>query len=174
MTREPPPGAEPEPEPEDEPGPQPGHLRPTRPGTLAGCALAGLVLGWLVRPVSVWLDSPVPRVGWLPVVALYLMAAILALAARTTHDAVQRRHRRLPVHEAVNRLVLGKACALGGALVAGGYLGHALSWVGVESEIVRERLVASLAAAGGAALMTLFAVLLERACRVPGGDQEAQ
>ena len=35
----------------------------------------------------------------------------------------------------MNRLVLARACALVGALVAGGYLGYALSWVGVDTEL---------------------------------------
>ena len=34
-------------------------------------------------------------------------------------------------HQAVNRLALGKACALVGALLLGGYLGYALAQLGV-------------------------------------------
>ncbi len=56
------------------------------------------------------------------------------------------RHERLEPHQAVNRLVLARACALVGALVAGGYLGYALSWLGVDAELARQRAWRSVAA----------------------------
>ena len=38
----------------------------------------------------------------------------------------------------MNRLVLAKSCALAGALVAGGYFGYALSWLGLtEAELAK-------------------------------------
>ena len=43
--------------------------------------------------------------------------------------------------------MLARACALVGALVAGGYLGYALSWVGVSAELADQRVVRSLVAA---------------------------
>ncbi len=148
-----------------------GRLRTTRPGTLVGWAVAGLVLGWAVRPVAVELGTTAPRVGWLQASALYLVAAILAVLARATHRVLQQRRGRLEPHEAVNRLVLAKACALAGALVAGGYLGYALSWVGLSAELAGERIVVSLVAAGGAVLSVVAALLLERACRVRGDHE---
>src|SRR4051794_28298555 len=135
-------------------------------------ALVGLVAGWSVRPACTAFGAPAPRVGWLQVSALYLVAAILLFLARATHRAVQLRRQRLRPHEAVNRLVLAKSCALVGALVAGGYLGYALSWVGIEAELAPERIVHSLAAAGGAVLSVVGSLLTERACRVRGDDEE--
>jgi len=82
------------------------------------------------------------------------------------------RRERLQPHEAVNRLVLAKACALGGAFVAGGYLGYALSWVGASAELSGERITLSLVAAGGAALTVAGSLFLERACRVTGDEDE--
>jgi hypothetical protein len=115
-------------------------------------------------------------VGWLPPLALLMVAAILGYAAWATHRMLQRPADgarpvgRLLPHQAVNRLVLAKSCALTGAVVAGGYLGYALSWVGAEAELARERILLSLLAAGGAALTTVGALLLERACRVRDED----
>jgi hypothetical protein len=132
-------------------------------------ALVGVVLGWLVRPVSIWLDRSPPRVGWLPVLALLLAAAIVGAVAWATYRSVHRRHEVLPAHQAVNRLVLAKACALVGAFVGGGYLGYGLGWVGAHSELAGERLLhSSLAGAAGLLLMTA-GLLLERACKVRGG-----
>jgi len=159
-------------DPEGGPPPEPtGRMRTTGPGTVVGWVLAGLVLGWLLRPVAVELGMTAPRVGWPQAAALYLVAAILAVLARATHRAIQLRRHRIEPHEAVNRLVLAKACAIVGSLVAGGYLGYALSWVGLEAELAGERITWSLVAAGGAALTVVASLLLERACRVKGPDE---
>jgi hypothetical protein len=72
----------------------------------------------------------------------------------------------------VNRLVLAKSSAITGALVAGGYLGYALTWSGVDAELSGERVLRSVVAAGGAGLVTAAALLLERACRVRDADPQ--
>ena len=59
-----------------------------------------------------------------------------------------------------------------GALVAGGYLGFAVSWVGVEAELAGQRIVRSLLAGLAGLLITIGALWLERACRVPKDDDE--
>ena len=156
-----------------EQGPAEGRLRTTGPALVAGWALAGLVLGRLLRPLLTELDRTAPQVGWLQVGALYLLAAALGAVALATHRALQLRRERLQPHEAVNRLVLAKACALVGALVAGGYLGYALSWVGASAELGGERIVMSLVAAAGAALTVVGSLLLERACRVSEDEDES-
>lgn len=156
------------PEPGDPEGSPPeGHVGPTGPGTVVGSALVGLVLGWLVRPVSVRLDGTAPTVGWLPVVTLGFVAAVIGWVAWSTYRLIHRRRERLEPHKAVNRLVLAKACAVTGALVAGAYLGYAVSWLGLtDAALARERVVHSLLAALAAALLVVGSLLLERACRV--------
>jgi Protein of unknown function (DUF3180) len=153
--------------------PDPRRLRTTGAGVVAGWALAGLVAGRLVRPVLTELDRTAPPVGWVQAAVLYLVAAILGGVAWATHRSLQVRRERLEPHQAVNRLVLAKACALVGALVAGGYLGYALSWVGAPAELSDERIVLSLVAAGGAVLTVVGSLLLERACRVSGDEEES-
>lgn len=130
------------------------------------------MLGWALRPSAVGLGAVPPRVTWFQPAALFLVAAMLGYVARATHTAVHEQRRRLPPHEAVNRLVLGKACAIVGALVAGGYLGYAFTWVGLRAELAGERITLSLLAAGGALLTMGAALLLERACRVRGEDED--
>jgi hypothetical protein len=154
----------------DDQTPDPGgRLGTTGPGPLLAFGVAGLVLGWLVRPVSTWLDGTAPTVGWSPVLALVLVAVILGSVARATHQALHRRHERIEPHQAVNRLVLAKSCALAGAMVAGGYLGYALSWIGLTgAELAKQRFYHSLLAGAAAVLVVVGALLLERACRVSG------
>ena len=143
------------------------RLRPTGAGLLLGWGLAGLVGGWLVRPVWAWLDGTAPIVTWLQVLALFLVAAILAVTAWATWRTLHVHGNRLEPHRAVNRLVLAKACALTGALVAGGYGGYALSWLGLtEAVLARERVLHSVLAGLAAALLVVGSLLLERACRV--------
>ena len=55
---------------EEEPPEPSGHIRNTSPGAVTGLALAGLVLGWLLRQVSINRFGHAPLVGWLPVFAL--------------------------------------------------------------------------------------------------------
>ena len=149
-----------------------GRVGATDPRVLVVLAVTGLVLGWLVRPVTLRLDLGAPQVGWLRSGALAMMALILGAVARVTQRDLHRRGLRLQPHHAVNRLVLAKACALAGALVAGGYAGHALSWLGVAAEPALDRLVRSAVAAAAATLVLVTALLLERACRV--GDDRSE
>jgi uncharacterized membrane protein (Fun14 family) len=155
---------------EEEPRPA-GHVRTTSPGAVTGFAVVGLVLGWALRPVSVRIDGTAPTVGWLPVLALAFVAVVVASVAWLTHRSLHRRGERLEPHHAVNRLVLAKSCALAGALVAGAYLGYALSWLGLDAELARQRvghaLVGGLAGAG----LVVGSLLLERACRVSREDR---
>jgi hypothetical protein len=144
----------------------------TSPGAVIGFGLVGLVLGWLVRPVSVRLDGTAPTVGWLPVVALGFLAVVVGSLAWATFRQIHRRGERLLPHHAVNRLVLGKAGALAGALVAGGYFGYALSWLGItEALLARQRIGHSLLAGLAATCLVVGALFLERACRVRKDDR---
>lgn len=171
MSRDPRPGEGPN-APEEEPErPGPGHVRTTGPGAIVVFALLGLVAGWLLRPVSVNLAGKAPTLGWLQVFVLFFVAAVLGGVAWSTYRTLHRRHERLEPHQAVNRLVLAKACALAGAAVAGGYFGYALSWWGIsEAALARDRIVHAVAAGIAGVLIVASSLLLERACRVSEDD----
>ena len=154
--------------PSDPPGPRrEGTVHGTRAGVLTGTALTGLVLGWALRPVNVALGRTAPTVGWVPVLALAFVALVVGSVAWSTQRSLHRRHERLQPHQAVNRLVLAKACALAGAFVAGGYFGYTLTWVGLsDAELAHQRMLrAALGGLAGIALV-VGSLLLERACRV--------
>jgi len=137
-----------------------------------GFALSGLVLGWLVRPLSVRMNGTAPTVSWLPMLALLFVTVVVASLAWSTYRLIHRRHERLESQNAVNRLVLAKASALAGSLFAGGYFGYALSWVGLsEAVLARERIVHALLAGVAAVLLVVSSLLLERACRVRKDDR---
>lgn len=150
--------------------PPAGRLRPTTPGALTAWAAVGLVGGWLLRPVAERVQGTAPIVTWLQPFALLFVAAVLGAVAWLTWRTLHVRHEYLEPQRAVNRLVLGRACALVGALVAGGYAGYALAWLGVDTDLAQQRVGRSALGALGGALVTSTALLLERACRVRSDD----
>lgn len=137
----------------------------TPPTVLLAWALAGLVLGWLLHPLSDLLLGAPLAVTWLAPVALWVMAAVLGYAAWVTWRQVRDRQLLFP-HHAVNRLLLARASALVGALVGAGYLGYALSWVGSAAPAAAQWQVRSLVAAAAGAAIVVASLLLERSCRV--------
>ena len=140
---------------------------------VVGWGVLGLVAGWLLRPVVVRLGGTAPVVSWGQVFALFFVAAVLFATAWSTWRLLQADRRGwIEPHRAVNRLVLAKSCALVGALVAGGYAGYAVSWIGLEAELAGQRILRSLLAGLAGLLMCLGSLLLERACRVRKGDDE--
>lgn len=154
-------------------GDHPPRLAPTSPTAVTVLVVAGLVGGWLGRRFLEPASGSAPYVDWSPAAALLLVAALLGVAARATHRSVRGTGPRLPWHRVVNRYVLARSCALVGSAVAGGYAGWALGWVGRTSALVDDQVLrAGAAALAGAAVVTT-ALLLERACRVPGDPPAA-
>ncbi len=159
--------------PEDPDGPgSSGTLRPTSAPALTACAVGGLVLGWAIHPVMVRLTGAPPLVSWPQVLALVLVAGIMAYLAWQTWQTVQVRRERLDPQRAVNRLVLARACALGGTLVAAGYLGYAVSWLGDASLYADRWMLRAGVACLGASGAAVASLVLERACRADSGQPQ--
>ncbi|MEJ7832235.1 MAG: DUF3180 domain-containing protein [Nocardioides sp.] len=136
---------------------------------VAAWSVAGLALGWLLHPLSERLGRTAPIVTWAQPLALLLVAAILGATAHATWRSLHVRRERLLPHQAVNRLVLARACAFVGALVGGAYLGYGLSWIGSDAELADQRLLRSAVAALAGLAAVVTALLLERACRIRSG-----
>lgn len=154
----------------DEPGEEsrdlsPGHLSPIGGATLAAAVVLGGVLGWGVR-IAVDAISEARPVGLLPGLAMWFIAAALLVVARSTRRAV-RGTAALDAERMVNRLVLGRACAVAGALLAGGHLGYGLTWWFGSPDLRWERVGLALVAAVGALCVAGAGKLLEVACRIP-------
>lgn len=156
----------------DDPPPDDRRLQPTGVSTVGATVMIGLVGGWLLHPVSQRFGTP-PVISWLQPLALAFVAAVLLATAYLTHRHLHVRHEFLEPHRAVNRLVLARACVVVGGLATGGYFGYALSWLGVRAELGDERMLRSALAGLAGVAIVAGALLLERACRVPGGDRES-
>ncbi len=151
-------------------------MRPTPAAALAVAALVGVLVGGSVPPLVEAAGGTVPTVPWTAVVTLLFLGVVLVALAWTTWRSLRRppgpTGRGMDAQRAVTMLVLGRACALGGAAIFGGYLAFGLSFLGDDAPLPQERLLRGLLAAAAAALVVAGGLLLERACRVPGGDDD--
>lgn len=135
--------------------------------------MLGAGIGWLLVRVVSALDATAPRVSWTAAVVLVLLAVFIAVLAQTTHRRIQVQRKRIPADRAVTFLIFGKAAALAGALLGGGYLAYGLSFVSrFDADTPRERVIRSAVAAVGAIGVSLAGLWLERACRVPDDDHD--
>lgn len=138
-------------------------------------AIFGALSGWLIVAASNSFDFVPPQVPWTAPVGLLVIAGLVGVFAYTTHARIQVRKERMDPQRAVAMLVLGKASALAGALIAGGYLGYALMFVTrFDAEAPRDRVIRSGVAVLAGVGLAVAGLLLERACRVPGPDDEGK
>ena len=156
---------------------QPGggsvDLTPRR--ALVVAALFGGLAGWLVVVTAGALDLIPPRIPWSAPIGLVVFAALVGALAWSTHQRIQVRRERMEPQRAVAFLVLGKASALAGALVAGGYLGFALNFLTrLDAASPRDRVIRSAVAVVAGLALIVGGLLLERACKVPGSDDDEQ
>lgn len=141
---------------------------------VAVSAVIGALAGWGVAAGFRAADATPPQVPWLSPVALAVLVVFLALLARDVRRRIHQRRERVDPSRAVVWLALGKAAALGGAAVAGGYLAYAASNLGqLQAEAPRERALLALLCALAGVGLTLAGLALERACRVPGDEDDA-
>ena len=153
---------------------QPGgsvKLTPFR--ALVVAALFGGLAGWLLVVTANAFDLIPPEVPWTAPIGLILLAALVGALAYSTHQRIQIRRERMEPSRAVAFLVLGKASALAGALVTGGYFGYALMFLTrIDAVAPRDRVIRSGIAVGAGIALCIAGLALERACKVPGEDDE--
>ena len=152
-----------------------GSIKITPPRALAVAALFGALAGWLVVAAANSFDLVAPQVPWTAPVGLFLIVALVGVIAYSTHQRIHVRRQRIEPQRAVAFLVLGKASALAGALVAGGYLTYALLFITrLDAVAPRDRVIKSAVAAVAGVALAVAGLLLERACRVPKSDDDEE
>jgi hypothetical protein len=155
--------------------PSGGSVRSTSLRALAVAAIFGALSGWLIVAASNSFDLVPPQVPWTAPVGVLLIAGLVGVFAYTTHTRIQVRKERMDPQRAVAFLVLGKASALAGALIAGGYLAFALMFVTrIDADAPRDRVIRSAVAVVAGVGLAIAGLLLERACRVPGPGPEEE
>jgi H+/Cl- antiporter ClcA len=147
------------------------NLTPFR--ALVVAAVFGGLSGWLVVVIANAFDLIPPEVPWTAPVGLILVAALVGALAYATHQRIQVRRERIEPQRAVALLVLGKASALAGALVAGGYFAFALMFLTrLDAAAPRDRVIRSAVAIVAGIVLCIMGLLLERACKVPTEPDE--
>jgi hypothetical protein len=155
--------------------PSGGSIKITPPRALAVAALFGALAGWLVVAATNSFDLVAPQVPWTAPVGVFLIAALVGVIAYSTHQRIHVRRQRIEPQRAVAFLVLGKASALAGALVAGGYLTYALMFITrLDAVAPRDRVIKSAVTAVAGVVLAIAGLLLERACRVPKSDDDEE
>jgi H+/Cl- antiporter ClcA len=140
---------------------------------LVVAALFGGLAGWLLVVTANAFDLIPPEVPWTAPIGLILVAALVGALAYVTHQRIQVRRERMDPQRAVALLVLGKASALAGALVAGGYFGFALMFLTrLDAAAPRDRVIRSAVAIAAGVALCVMGLLLERACKVPSEPDE--
>jgi H+/Cl- antiporter ClcA len=146
-------------------------LTPLR--ALVVAAIFGGLAGWLLVVTANAFDLIPPEVPWTAPIGLILVAALVGALAYVTHQKIQVRRERMDPQRAVAFLVLGKASALAGALVAGGYFGFALMFLTrLDAAAPRDRVIRSAVAIVAGVALCVMGLLLERACKVPSEPDE--
>ena len=147
------------------------NLTPFR--ALVVAAVFGGLSGWLVVVIANAFDLIPPEVPWTAPIGLILVAALVGALAYATHQRIQVRRERIEPPRAVALLVLGKASALAGALVAGGYFAFALMFLArLDAAAPRDRVIRSAVAIVAGIVLCIVGLLLERACKVPTEPDE--
>ena len=145
-------------------------MSPTRLRLLAAVAVVVGVLTWgVLRILDAWRGG-YPDLRWItPVTVLLIAVALLA-----TVLAVRPRLRRDPGTKPVPPLLaarfaaLSLACSRAGAADAGGYAGFAVALAGeLDTAYGRERAIYAALTVAASLLLIVFALMLERACRIP-------
>jgi hypothetical protein len=144
------------------------RVQPTRPSTLVVAGLGTAALSWLMISR---LYNEFPDLPWLPALTLLALAALEFGAASNTKARIDRRTGAPPVDPLLvaKLVVLAKASALAGALFAGVYGGFSI-WLLTEIgrlEAAETDLPPGVTGLVGAVALTIGALMLERACRVP-------
>lgn len=157
----------------DQKSPEQGTVRPTRFRSLLALFVVGGVLGYAFARVTIAVNGVAPQIQWSSVVVLLAAAAIVLVVANSTYRTLHRERRRIAAHRAVRYLLIAKASALVGAIVAGGYLGFAVPFVDqLDVRLPQERVLRSVFAALAAVVLAVGGLLLERACRIPKDKDE--
>lgn len=148
-------------------------VRRTSALSLAIIGGIGLIAGRIIRPVIEAGGGIAPTIGWATSLSLLLGAAILGALAWNTFQSLHRRHERMTSDHGIKMLALAKASAFVGAFIAGGYFGYALGFADAyETSLGEQRVIRSIASGAASVAVMIAALLLERACHVPGIDDD--
>lgn len=145
-------------------------MKPTKIGLLIAIAAIAGAIGWgLVQVVDSWSGRVVP-LPWLAAAALWMVGGAVLYWAVSSKPRLQRAPGAKPMNPivAARTAALAMAGSRAGALMFGLYAGIAIGVIPMRSVPSGDATFwAALIAVGGALLLTVSALWLERLCRLP-------
>ena len=149
-------------------------MKPTRVGTLAALLLTVGAVSWGVLVVSEDRGVTLPPLTWTAPTGVGLLAVVVLVTALGLRSRLDRPEKRPHPLSMARMAVLGKASAHVGPVVGGLYAGYLLVLLpDLEIAARRDRAVLCLVAVLASAALSAAGLLLERTCRVPPPDVDA-
>ena len=148
-------------------------MTPARPLVVLLIGLVATAAAWF--GLDLWdsrggLGPPLPWTAALG--TLVLCAGVIAAGLPVRRWVAGRRERPMDPLAAARTVVLAKAAAYGGALLAGWYAGQALILLPDLVGVRRARFVVAVFCAVSAIALAVSGLLVQRWCRVPPSDDD--
>lgn len=148
-------------------------MKRATPLLVVGLIGPGIIFGTLVRPLAARLDVTAPQIGWGPATMLFTIAVLIGGLAWNTWQSLHKKHERMTSDHGVKMLALSRSSLIVGGLFGGGYGGYAMSFApDFDTPLGSARVWHAGSASLAGVLLVVAALLLERACHIPGGDDE--
>lgn len=149
-------------------------MRRTRWQTLVSIAVGVTVVSWLVLRVLEGQGVVPPPVPWTVVVVCLVISAVVLRMGWAVRQFLRGKRPDLDPLRAARTAVLAKASCHTGSLLLGWYLAQVLLVLGdLAIEPRRERAVAAVVAALGAAVLAVVGLVVEHMCQVPPPSDDA-
>ncbi|MFE4464403.1 DUF3180 domain-containing protein [Oerskovia sp. NPDC056781] len=148
-------------------------MQRTKVTTLLLVTVATTLIGWFVVVGLERRGTYLPHVPWIVDVALVALAAGVFWAGWAVRSYLKGRRPSLDPLRAARTLVLAKAAALTGSLLAGWYLAQVVAVLGdLAIEARRDRAIAAGVAALCAVVLAVVGLVVEKFCQVPPDDTD--
>lgn len=149
-------------------------IQATRWPTLLALAAVVAAVTWIVLDVLVDNGTAPPQVPWLVAAVEVVIAGVVLAMGWAVRQFLRGKRPGLDPIRAARTAVLAKASCYTGALLAGWYGGQALALV-TDLAVPGNggRAAAAAVATGGAVVLAVVGLVVERFCRVPPPDEGA-
>lgn len=146
-------------------------MRPTRISSLVALLLGVTAASWGLFRIIENRGAVLPPLSWSAPAGVFALALVVLITALGLRSRLTRGDKRPHPLAMARMAVLGKASAHVGPIVGGVYAGYGLVLLpSLDVPNRQDRAVLAVVALLAALLLTCAGLLLERTCRVRGGD----
>ncbi|MET3565089.1 Protein of unknown function [Leifsonia sp. 98AMF] len=148
-------------------------MKRTRPSSLIGLGVAGLVVGFLAELAAAGMGQPVfiPPLT-LPITLVAVAIIVIAFALPIRRAVRGRSVRRIDPFQATRIVVLAKACGLSGALLTGIGIGIGAYLLSRDVLPGGNAILLTALTTAGAVILLVAGLVAELFCTLPPGDDD--